>query len=106
MLTEPGLVVGNALQHAHTCTIAIRHKNGSVFLHVDDNGPGIPEAERLAIFEPFYRLEHSRNRATGGSGLGLTIAKQIVESHHGSIAIGTSPQKGTRVSIELPFNAM
>lgn len=95
-------LVDNALQHAHTCTIEIQHKEGSVILHVDDDGPGIPEAERFAIFEPFYRLEHSRSRATGGSGLGLTIAKQIVESHDGSIAIETSPQKGARVTIEPP----
>lgn len=98
-------LVDNALQHAHTCTIEIQHTARSVILHVDDDGPGIPEAERLAIFEPFYRLEPSRSRATGGSGLGLTIAKQIVESHGGSIAIGTSPQKGARVAIVLPVIA-
>jgi signal transduction histidine kinase len=95
-------VIDNALQYARTCSIAIERRNNRVVLHIDDDGPGIPDAERLAIFEPFYRLEHSRSRATGGSGLGLTIAKQIVNSHDGSIAIETSPQKGTRVAIELP----
>jgi two-component system, OmpR family, osmolarity sensor histidine kinase EnvZ len=98
-----GNLVDNALQHARNCTIELQHAERSIILHVDDDGPGIPEAERVAIFEPFYRLEHSRSRTTGGSGLGLTIAKQIAENHGGSISIASSLQNGARVAIELPI---
>jgi signal transduction histidine kinase len=72
---------------------------------VDDDGDGIPESERQAVFEPFYRLEASRSRNTGGSGLGLAIAKQITEAHGGLIDIETSPMGGARFRVTLPIEA-
>jgi signal transduction histidine kinase len=95
-------IVDNALRYASSADIAIASIDGTVELLVDDDGPGIPEAERSLVFEPFYRLEASRNRATGGSGLGLAIARQIVEAHGGTIAIETAPSGGTRVLIRFP----
>lgn len=75
---------------------------GRVRVLIDDDGPGIPLAERALVFEPFYRREPSRSRDTGGSGLGLAIAKQIVALHGGSIALSDSPAQGLRVIVELP----
>lgn len=58
--------------------------------------------ERGAVFEPFYRLEGSRNRQTGGSGLGLAIVKQITEAHGGQIRIADAPTGGARIVVALP----
>lgn len=69
---------------------------------IDDNGPGIPEAEREAVFRPFYRLDTSRNSETGGVGLGLSIARDVVHNHGGQMRLGESPQGGLRVYIRLP----
>ncbi len=68
----------------------------SVEILVDDDGPGIPDGEREAVFRPFYRLETSRNRATGGVGLGLTIARDIMRSHGGDLVLEASPRGGLR----------
>jgi two-component system OmpR family sensor kinase len=83
----------------------LRQDRDRVQVFVDDDGSGIPEGEREAVFEPFYRLEGSRSRSTGGTGLGLTIAKQIAEAHGGSIGIETSPLGGARLKVTLPIEA-
>jgi signal transduction histidine kinase len=69
---------------------------------VDDDGPGIPAEARQAMFEPFNRLETSRNRATGGAGLGLAVVRALVEAHGGTIDIAAAPGRGARVNITLP----
>ncbi len=74
----------------------------TIEIAIDDNGPGIASEEREAVFEPFYRLEQSRSRSTGGVGLGLAIARQIVEVHGGTIAIETAPTGGARILVSLP----
>lgn len=94
-------LIDNALRFGKICQISLDRTRDITVIHVDDNGPGIPEAERLAVLEPFYRLETSRNRATGGSGLGLAIAREIVVAHNGAIAIETSPLGGARVSVRF-----
>ncbi|CCK78570.1 ATP-binding protein [Desulfobacula toluolica] len=73
-------------------------------IHVDDDGPGIPENARDKIFEPFFRLDQSRNRKSGGYGLGLAIAKRIALWHRGSISVNESLAKGARFTIKLPVN--
>jgi two-component system sensor histidine kinase BaeS len=70
---------------------------------VQDSAPGVPEQEHRQLFERLYRKESSRNRATGGSGLGLNICKAIVEAHHGSIAIASSPLGGLAITSRLPL---
>lgn len=97
-----GNLIDNALRYGHRADIHLAAKDGALRLTVDDEGEGIPEADRAAVFEPFYRLDASRNFASGGSGLGLTIAKQIVEDHDGRISVGTSPKGGARILITLP----
>ncbi len=69
---------------------------------VDDDGPGIPPAERDRVFQPFIRLDASRNPATGGVGLGLTIARDVARSHGGDVRLETSPHGGLRARVHLP----
>jgi signal transduction histidine kinase len=76
----------------------------SIIISVIDNGEGIPEADLPNIFERFYRVDPSRNRATGGSGLGLTIAKRLIEAHGGTIEAQSELGKGTRFFISLPIS--
>ncbi|MGY9003665.1 MAG: ATP-binding protein, partial [Rhodospirillales bacterium] len=65
--------------------------------------PGIPEDQRDDAFKPFHRLEGSRNPSTGGVGLGLTIARDVIRSHGGSISLEESPLGGLRVRLRLPI---
>ncbi len=69
---------------------------------VDDDGPGIPAAQRENVFRPFFRLDASRNPATGGVGLGLTIARDVARGHGGDLTLEESPQHGLRVRLHLP----
>ena len=69
---------------------------------VDDDGPGIPENEREEVFKPFYRMESSRNPGTGGVGLGLSIARDVIRSLGGEILLEQSSLGGLRVRIYLP----
>ncbi len=71
-------------------------------LHIDDHGPGIPEAELEQMFEPFRRGETSRNRATGGAGLGLAIARNLARAHGGDVTLENRPEGGLRATLTLP----
>ena len=71
-----------------------------IFIH--NGGDPIPEAELSKIFEPFYRIEHSRSRESGGAGLGLSIARNIVQAHGGELQIMNAPEGGGTVILELP----
>jgi signal transduction histidine kinase len=73
-----------------------------VHLTVADEGPGIPEAELEAVFTPFRRLEASRNRETGGTGLGLTIARNILRGHGGDVVLKNLPKGGLLAEASLP----
>jgi two-component system OmpR family sensor kinase len=73
-----------------------------VVIAVEDDGPGIPEAERERIFEPFFRLDRSRDRATGGFGLGLSIARKAVLLHGGRLVAEDSALGGARFVMTLP----
>jgi len=96
-------LVSNAQRHAGTVEITAARQNGAVQILIDDNGPGIPEEELEGVFKPFYRLEPSRNRETGGTGLGLTIARDVVRSHGGEIILSRSPMGGLRARVTLPI---
>jgi two-component system osmolarity sensor histidine kinase EnvZ len=69
---------------------------------VDDTGPGIPEARIEDVFRPFVRLEDSRNRESGGAGLGLAIARSVVLAHGGTIVLSNRPKGGLRALVRLP----
>jgi signal transduction histidine kinase len=81
-------------------TVKDTPENGAVI--VEDNGIGIPKEELPLIFERFYRTDQSRNRKTGGAGIGLTIAKSIVDAHGGRINVESEVGRGSRFTVTLP----
>ncbi len=95
-------IVDNAIKYGHMASLRLQLKNPAIVLTVDDEGLGIPADQRQAMLEPFNRLETSRNRATGGAGLGLAVVRSLVEAHDGTIALMAAPGGGTRVRVELP----
>ncbi len=96
-------LVSNALAYGGAARIHLsRDASGLTRLAVDDDGPGIPEAELEAVFTPFRRLENSRNRETGGTGLGLTIARNIMRAHGGDVVLHNRPDGGLSAVATLP----
>jgi two-component system OmpR family sensor kinase len=98
-------IVANALVYTPTDTpveLVGARRDGAVVIEVVDHGPGLDADTAAHVFERFYRGDASRARSTGGSGLGLSIAKSIVEAHGGRIAVHTSPGHGCRFTIALP----
>ena len=96
----------NAVAHTGkggTITMAAAKQGDWVEISVSDTGKGIPAEDLPNIFERFYRVDRSRTRATGGTGLGLTIAKRLVEAHGGEIAVQSELGKGSRFSFTLPI---
>ena len=97
-------VVDNAIKYgrlAHLRTTSLGPD--TIVVTVDDEGPGIPEDQRQAMLEPFNRLETSRNRSTGGAGLGLAIARGLIEAHGGRLTIEDAPSGGARIAVRLPL---
>ncbi|QYG01700.1 ATP-binding protein [Massilia sp. NP310] len=99
--------VGNLLRNAQKyaqerIVLSARRTPDGVEIAVDDDGPGIPLDERDRIFDPFYRLDRSRDRATGGFGLGLSIAHKAVALHDGTLRVESSPLGGARFVLRLP----
>jgi signal transduction histidine kinase len=97
-----GNLVDNALQYGEHATVAIADSADELTISVLDDGPGIPEAELERVFEPFYRLESSRNRATGGTGLGLSIARDVAQAHGGSLRLANRSGGGLAARLVLP----
>ncbi len=95
-------IIGNALKYGEAVIVDLKLEGGCVLVDVRDDGPGLPDGEFDKVFEPFYRIEGSRNRQTGGTGLGLTIARAIVLEHGGTIALHNRQRGGLRVSVRLP----
>jgi two-component system osmolarity sensor histidine kinase EnvZ len=95
-------LVSNAVIHGSRIEVRGRWNGDAVEITVDDDGPGIPPDQREEVFRPFYRLDRSRNPETGGTGLGLTIARDVARGHGGDLAIEESPLGGTRARLRLP----
>lgn len=94
-------LVGNAIVYGTCADISLQDRGDVAELVVEDRGPGIPSDQRETVFEPFYRLEPSRNRDSGGAGLGLTIVRQIAEGHGGRVTIDDRPEGGARLTVRL-----
>lgn len=95
-------LIDNAVLYGRSATVIVNDHKDSLQLTIRDEGPGIPEAELDKVFEPFYRLESSRNRETGGTGLGLTIARNIAQTHGGDIKLTNRPKGGLEAVLTLP----
>jgi two-component system osmolarity sensor histidine kinase EnvZ len=96
-------VIGNAHRYAGTIGVTMALRPRHVEVMVDDDGPGIPAEAREDVFKPFFRLEQSRNQETGGTGLGLTIARDIVRGHGGDLVLSDAPGGGLRAVLRLPL---
>lgn len=96
-------LVDNALAYGQRADLSVERQGEVAVLRVADRGPGIPPDQRRQIFEPFHRLETSRNRLSGGSGLGLAIVDQIVTRHHGTVHVEDRPGGGAVFVVTLPL---
>lgn len=96
-------LVSNAVRYGETARVSLEETDGIAILRVDDTGPGIPADQIADMLEPFTRGEASRNRATGGAGLGLTLARAIAEQHGGTLALSDPDGGGLRAELRLPL---
>jgi two-component system, OmpR family, osmolarity sensor histidine kinase EnvZ len=96
-------LIGNAARYGTQVKVSGEIKDERLWLYVDDNGPGIPSAEREHAFRPFVRLDNARNLDETGTGLGLAIALDIAHAHGGDIFLDDSPMGGLRAAVKLPI---
>jgi signal transduction histidine kinase len=94
-------LVANAVKFGTRADIVVED-GGDLTIRVRDRGAGIPAEELERVFEPFYRLESSRNRDSGGTGLGLSIARDIAQAHGGSLTLANLPAGGLEATLRLP----
>lgn len=96
----------NAARHASSqVRLSVIEADANVVLQVDDDGPGVPEEHRSAIFERFTRLDDARDRERGGTGLGLAIVAEVAAAHGGSVSVSDAPSGGARFEVILPRGA-
>ncbi|MBK8174879.1 MAG: HAMP domain-containing protein [Rhodospirillales bacterium] len=98
-------LIENAVKYGGRARVSLTDGADEVIVMIEDDGPGIAETERERVFDPFYRIEGSRSRETGGSGLGLTVARTVVRAHGGDITLQTRNCGGLRVLVALPKSA-
>ena len=96
-------IISNAFRYGKTIAVKLESNDKKLNVIVEDDGPGIPKEKREDVFKAFYRLENSRNKETGGVGLGLSIAKDVITSHGGTIELGDSSLGGLKVLITIPL---
>jgi two-component system, OmpR family, osmolarity sensor histidine kinase EnvZ len=101
-----GNLIDNALKYGREADVSLAVRAGAVEIMVDDRGPGVPSGERQRIFKPFLRLDPSRNRERGGAGLGLAIARHLVERHGGTVTVEDRSGGGARFRVSLPLAAL
>jgi signal transduction histidine kinase len=95
-------LIENALRYGKEAKIALQTDKDNIRIAVADRGPGIAPELREKVFAPFFRLEPSRNRQTGGTGLGLAVARSIARRHGGDIVLADNPGGGLLVQVQLP----
>ncbi|MCP4326849.1 MAG: HAMP domain-containing protein [Alphaproteobacteria bacterium] len=98
-------LIENAVAYGHRARVGLRETPAEFVIVIDDDGPGIADADRERVFGPFVRLEESRSRDTGGIGLGMAIARSIVRSHGGDVTLANRDGGGLRATITLPRDA-
>jgi len=95
-------LLDNAVKYGRRADVSIMLEQQNVMIRIRDHGPGIPEDQLDAVFDPFYRLETSRSRDTGGTGLGLTIARNIAENHGALLRLTNLVGGGLEALLQLP----
>ena len=95
-------IITNAVKYGGKAHIVLRQRGAEALIEISDKGPGIPAAFRAKVFEPFFRMEGSRNRSLEGAGLGLAIARRLIERHGGTVTLGEAPSGGLKVLVSLP----
>ncbi|HTQ00127.1 MAG TPA: ATP-binding protein [Casimicrobiaceae bacterium] len=98
-------LIDNAVKYGNRARLKLEERDGECRLEVEDDGPGIPAALHSQVFDPFFRIEGSRNRNTGGIGLGLATVRAIVSEHGGTISLGNVVGGGLKVTVALPLSA-
>jgi len=96
-------LIDNALKYGDEALVTLSGSAGDAVIRIEDRGPGIPPGERERVFRPFYRLESSRSRETGGVGLGLSVARGLILSHGGDIEFADRSGGGLAVVVRLPL---
>jgi signal transduction histidine kinase len=96
-------LLDNAVKYGNRAHVRVRRDGNDAVIEIDDDGPGIPPDELERVLDGFVRLETSRSRQTGGSGLGLTIAAGIIRAQGGTLQLSNRPQGGLRVTVRLPL---
>ena len=96
-------VISNAFRYGKTIAVKLESNDKKLMIAIEDDGPGIPKDKREDVFKAFYRLENSRNKETGGVGLGLSIAKDVITSHGGTIELDDSSLGGLKVLVSIPL---
>ena len=96
-------IISNAVKYGKKIDVNLRYLHKNIEIVVEDDGPGIPENKREEVFKAFYRLEESRNKETGGVGLGLSITKDVITSHGGTIKLDDSSLGGLKVIVSIPL---
>ena len=100
-----GNLIDNAIRYGGQAAVQLSRKQGEAVVEFLDNGPGIPEEMREKVFRPFFRLENSRSRETGGTGLGLASARAVIHRHGGDISLHDGKNGGLLVRVSLPLEA-
>jgi signal transduction histidine kinase len=95
-------LISNAIKYGERANVTVADDAGDVVVRVQDEGPGIPESMLEKVFEPFFRLEGSRNVDTGGIGLGLSIARDVAQAHNGSLVLRNLSPRGLEAILRLP----
>lgn len=99
-------LIDNALRHGGAARVTLAEQGSAIAIAIADDGPGIPAEELEKVFQPFYRLEHSRNRDHGGTGLGLAVARTILRAHGGDVTLANREGGGLTATVTLPKAAI
>jgi len=95
-------LIENAARYGSKAVVSASQSGSDLCVVIEDEGPGIPEDSMEKVFTPFYRIEQSRSRTTGGMGLGMTVSRDIIRSHGGDITLHNKPEGGLRIVVTLP----
>jgi signal transduction histidine kinase len=96
-------LIDNAVRYGGSAKVSVTQERGMAIISIADTGPGLPDDQLEAVFEPFVRFESSRSRDTGGVGLGLAIARTIIQAHGGSVLLRNLPDHGLEAVVNLPI---